>query len=228
MFILSSISSKTSGLKAFSNSFTTCETAFTISLFKNCFFSLSVICLSKRVNLLAREVNNSSSLAPTATACNKSFNGTPGFFSNGRLSVFKLFVTPIASIITKWSLVSLAVGVTFLNRQPDGPCAPAFHLLKIVLAFHITHEKQTFQRLHICTCGNHINCHSNSRIIVIAKLCKSAFRVFACISYFFTEFIFLSKLFSHNVNYIICMTVSFSKYKGLWYFKVSVFIKSFL
>ena len=112
-FILVSISSSTSGLKAFNKSFTTCETLLPPAFSAKCVLSFSVICLSRRIKRLANEVNSSSSLAPTAMACKRSFRGMPGFFSNGRLSVFKLLVTPMASTITKWSLVNCAVGVTF-------------------------------------------------------------------------------------------------------------------
>ena len=171
-----SISSSTSGLKAFNKSFTTCETVFPFAFSANFFFSFSVICLSNRVKRLANEVNNSSSLAPTATACNNSFNGTPGFFSNGRLSVFKLLVTPMASTITKWSLVNFAVGVTFLKSSNQWFGCPAFHLLKIIFAFYIPHKKQTFQRFYIGAGGNHINRYGNTRVIVVAELGQCTFR----------------------------------------------------
>ena len=56
-------------------------------------------------------------VAATAMAPSRSLSGMPGFFSRGRLSVFRLWVTPMASTMTKWSLVIFAEGDTFFRSS---------------------------------------------------------------------------------------------------------------
>jgi hypothetical protein len=50
-----------------------------------------------------------------ATPCSRSFSGTPGFFSSGRLSVLRDFSTPTASISTKRVLAPSALLLTRLR-----------------------------------------------------------------------------------------------------------------
>ena len=47
--------------------------------------------------------------------------------------------------------------------------APAFHLLKVILATYITHKNQTLNSLYISPRCNHIHSNSNTGIIIISK-----------------------------------------------------------
>ena len=87
------------------------------TFFLNSLCSLSVICLSSLVILLASEIRVSLLLSPKATFIINSFIETVGFLSRLLVSDFLDFVTPTASTITKWSLFSVADGVTFCKSS---------------------------------------------------------------------------------------------------------------
>ena len=73
---------------------------------------------------LARLVSVSSSFAPVLTSNISCCMDTDGLRSSGRVSDFRDLVTPTASIITKWSLFSVADGVTCCNSSLDSVRVP--------------------------------------------------------------------------------------------------------
>ena len=74
----------------------------------------------------------------------------------------------------------MAEGVTFLQViKIDGARAAAFHLLKVVAAFHIPHKEQAFQWLHVRAGGDHIHRNGDARMVVVAELRQDAFGIFA-------------------------------------------------
>jgi len=108
--------------------------------------------------------------------------------------------------------------------QSNRACAPAFHLLKVVAAFDIPHEKQTFQRPDIGAGGNHIHSHGNARVIGVAKLRQNAFGVVAVISYFFAEPVFFAKFFPDDLNDIVGVAVGLGEDERFGHFKFVFFI----
>ena len=74
--------------------------------------AFSSSCRASRTSRFASDSTVSSSRTPIATPCNRSFSGTPGFFSSGRLSVFSDFSTPTASISTKRVFAPSALALT--------------------------------------------------------------------------------------------------------------------
>ena len=105
-----------SSSKAFNKPSATCSADFpTVS--RNCLCSLRSILQLRRITRFASEVSVSSSRAPRAMFIISSFMETVGFRSSVRVSVFLDSVTPTASTITKWSLFSVAEGVTFCRSS---------------------------------------------------------------------------------------------------------------
>ncbi|OPZ25037.1 MAG: hypothetical protein BWZ00_01898 [Bacteroidetes bacterium ADurb.BinA174] len=114
--ISSALFSISSGSKAFINSLVICFRFLPPEYSSSFSFSLSVICLSKRIKRFASERKRSSSSTPIVTAPNKSSSGMLCLRSSGRLSVFLDFVAPTASTITKW-VFSTAVLLTCINES---------------------------------------------------------------------------------------------------------------
>ena len=122
---------------------------------------------------LAKEVNVSSSRAPSVTFIISSFRLTAGLRSSGRVSLFLDFVTPTASTITKCSLFSVADGVTFCRSSQFSVRV----LLKVILAADVPHEDQAFDGLHVRAGGDHVHRDGDVGIVAISERTENRFRL---------------------------------------------------
>ena len=108
----------------------------------------------------------------------------------------------------------------------EGTCATAFHLLKEITTFDVTHKEQTFKRFYICTCGYHGHRDCNTRIIAITEVSQYGFgrftffsdftfiidSILTCfIGYFFAELVAFTEFLSDNINNIVSVAVAFSE-----------------
>jgi hypothetical protein len=48
-------------------------------------------------------------------------------------------------------------------------------------------------------------------MVVVAKLCQCAFRIFCVVGYLFAEFVFFAEFFPYDLNSVIGVAVGFSK-----------------
>ena len=103
--------------------------------------------------------------------------------------------------------------------QGNDPCAAAFHLLKIVFAFHVAQEDQAFQRLDIGTGRDHIDRDGDARIVVVAKLGQHRFGVFlGVVGDLFAKGVAFVKFLAHDLNDIIGVAVGLGKNQRLGHF----------
>src|SRR5690606_16946842 len=108
----------------------------------------------------------------------------------------------------------------------EGTRATAFHLLKEIAAFDITHKEQTFKRLYISTSSDHSHRNCNTRIIAITEVSQYGFSRFTFfsdftfiidsiltgfISNFFAEIVAFTEFLSDNIDDIVSVAVAFSK-----------------
>ena len=91
------------------------------------------------------------------------------------------------------------------------PGAPAFHLLKVVLAPHIPHKNQALNGLYICPSGNHVHRDSDTGIEAVAEVRKNFLRSVSGVGNFLTEFVALAKFLTDDLNNVICMAISLGK-----------------
>ena len=91
------------------------------------------------------------------------------------------------------------------------------HLLVVALAADIAHKDQTFQRLYICTGGDHFYRHCDARIELVSEIAESLICLLRFAGDLLAEFISLSEHFSDDLNNIIRMAVVLCKDQRLWY-----------
>jgi len=96
-------------------------------------------------------------------------------------------------------------------------CPTPLHLFKIGSRSDGTHKQQTFQRLDISSCRDHIHRYGNTGIVRISKCRNQIFRFFpgSPIGDFLGKIISLVEFFPQNMKNILCVWIVFGKDQGL-------------
>ena len=85
--------------------------------------------------------------------------------------------------------------------------SPAFHLLEIVAAPHIPHKDQTFQRLHVCAGGDHIDGNGNTGVVIVGKLADQILRFVRFAGDFLAKLVTLPEYLPDDLNNVLRVAV---------------------
>ncbi|MCS1408503.1 MAG: hypothetical protein M2R45_01679 [Verrucomicrobia subdivision 3 bacterium] len=90
----------------------------------------------------------------------------------------------------------------------EGARAAALHLLKVIAALHVAHEKQALKRLDVGAGGDHVHGHGDARIVVVAKLGENGLGVFLNpVGDLLAEFIAFGEFLAHGLDDVVGVAV---------------------
>ena len=97
-----------------------------------------------------------------------------------------------------------------------GAGTAALHLLEIVAAPHVAHEKQAFERPDIGSRGDHVYGHGDARVVIVSELGEDRFRIFfGLVGDFLTELVALCEFLAHGLDDVVCVAVVLGENKRL-------------
>ena len=98
----------------------------------------------------------------------------------------------------------------------EGAGAAALHLLEVVAAFHVAHEQQALQRLHVGAGGDHVHGDSDAGEVVVAELGEDGLGILVgLVGDLFAEGVPLAELLADDLDDVVGVAVGLGEDEGL-------------
>ncbi len=94
--------------------------------------------------------------------------------------------------------------------------AAALHLLEVARRFHVAHEEQAFERLHVGAGGDHVHGDGDARVIGVAEVRQDGFRVLlGLVGDLLAEVVALAELLPDGLDDVVGVAVGLGEDQGL-------------